>query len=158
MINISKITSVLLYAIMAISVILFVVFFKVTADIPAETDFDTQIGIYGGTLDLIMFWAYGLIIFGIITAIIFPLVRMFLRPKEATKALISIAIVAIFVFIAYMLADDTVYTVAELPGYDGSDNVPGTLKFAGTMLWTTYLLFFGAIASIVYVEISNVFK
>ncbi len=80
---------------------------------------------------------------------------MFTRPKEAVKALISFAVVAVFVVIAYALANDT---ILELPGYTGKDNVPGTLKFAGTMLWTTYFIFVGAIASIFYVEISKIFK
>ena len=141
MINISKITSVLLYVLMAISVILLIIFYKVTAGIPAETDFDTQIEIYGGTLDLIMYWS--VILFGIaaVSAVAFPLVQMFIRPKEAVKTLISVAVVGVVVFIAYMLADNTVYTAEELPGYDGADNVPQTLKFAGMMLWTTYILF-----------------
>jgi len=154
----SKITSVLLYALMAISVILLILFFKATANIPAETDFDTQIELYGGLLDIMMYWAYILIGLAAVAAIIFPLIKMVTNPKDAVKTLISFAVVAVFVFIAYTLADDTVYTTAELPGYDGADNVPGTLKFAGTMLWTTYLLFFGVIASILYAEISKVFK
>ncbi len=155
MINISKITSVLLYALMTISVILLVYFYKVTAGIPEGTDFDEQITIYGGILDMILYWSY--VLFGIaaVAALVFPLVRMFTRPKEAVKALISVAVVAVFVFIAYMLADDTILT---LPGYEGADNVPGTLQFSGMMLWTSYLLFAGAIASILYVEVSKVFK
>ena len=153
--NISKITSVLLYVLMAISVVLLIMFYKVTADIPAETDFDTQIEIYGGILDLILSWSFVLLIMAAVAAVVFPLVRMFTRPKEAVKALMSFAVVAVFVVIAYVLADDT---ILELPGYNGNDNVPGTLRFAGTMLWTTYLLFIGAIASIFYVEISKIFK
>jgi len=156
--NISKTTSVLLYTLMAISVILLVYFFKVTAGIPEDTSFDEQIVIYGGILDMILYWSYILFIIAAVAAIVFPLVRMFTRPKEAVKTLISVAAVAVVVLIAYMLADNTVFTVEQLPGYDGDDNVPGTLKFAGMMLWTTYLLFAGAIASIAYVEVSKVLK
>ena len=158
MINISKITSVLLYALMAVSVILLLVFFKVTADMPEGTEFDEQITIYGGILDMILYWSY--VLFGIaaVAALVFPLVRMFTRPKEAVKTLISVAAVAVLVLIAYMLADNTVFTAAQLPGYDGEDNVPGTLKFAGMMLWTVYLLFAGAIGSIAYAEVSKVLK
>ncbi len=155
MINISKITSVLLYSLMAISVILLVYFYKVTAGIPEGTDFDTQIDIYGGILDMIMYWAY--ILFGIaaISALIFPIINMVSQPKEAVKTLISVAVVAVFVLIAYMLADDT---VLNLPGYEGADNVPATLKFSGMMLWTAYLLFAGVIVSIIYAEVSKMIK
>ncbi len=156
--NISKITSVLLYLFMAVSVILLVLFYKTTAEIPEDTDFDGQIAIYGGILDTIMYWAYVLLGLATVAALLFPLVRLFTRPKEAVRSLISFAIIAVVVFIAYMLADDTVFTAAELPGYSGADNVPDTLKFAGTMLWSTYLLLFGVMASILYVEISKVFK
>ncbi len=156
--NISKITSVLLYLFMAVSVILLVLFYKTTAEIPEDTNFDGQIAHYGGILDTIMYWAYVLLGLATVAALLFPLVRLFTRPKEAVRSLISFAIIAVVVFIAYMLADDTVFTAAELPGYRGADNEPDTLKFAGTMLWSTYLLLFGVIASILYVEISKVFK
>ena len=155
MFNISKITSVLLYALMAISVILLIIFYKVTAGIPAETDFDTQIEIYGGILDLILSWAVVLLVLAAVAAIAFPLVRMFTQPKEAIKTLILFAVIAVVVFISYSLSDNT---VLDLPGYTGDDNVPGTLKFAGTVLGTALLLFFGVLASIIYAEISKIFK
>ncbi len=153
--NISKITSVLLYVLMGISVILLIMFAKATAGIEDGTDFDTQISLYGSTLDMFMYWAYILLGIATAAAIIFPLIKMFTQPKEAVKTLISIGIVAVVVFIAYALADDT---VLNLPGYEGKDNVPGTLKFAGTLLNTAYLLITIAIGSILYDGISKVFK
>lgn len=140
---------------MAISVILLVMFYKATSDIPVDTDFDTQISLYGGILDMFIGWAYVLMGIATVAALLFPLIRMFTRPKEAVKSLLSFAVVAVVVFVAYTLADDK---VLNLVGYEGADNVPGTLKFAGTMLWSAYLLLFGVIASILYVEISKIFK
>jgi len=153
--NISKITSIMLYTLMAISIVLLVMFYKATSDIPVDTDFDTQIDLYGGILDMFIGWAYVLMGIAAIAALSFPIVRMFTRPKEAVKSLLSFAVVAVVVLIAYMLADDK---VLHLIGYDGADNVPGTLKFAGTMLWSAYLLLLGVIGSILYVEISKIFK
>jgi len=153
--NISKITSILLYVLMGVSVLLLIMFYKATAGIPDGADFDTQIAEYGATLDMFMYWAYGLFIVAAVAAIAFPLITMFTRPKEAMKTLVSIGIIAVIVFIAYSLADDT---VLNLPGYEGKDNVPETLKFAGTLLWTTYLLSALAIGSILYVEIAKFFK
>ena len=153
--NISKITSILLYVLMGISVLLLIMFYKVNAGIPEGADFDTQIAEYGTTLDLFMYWAYFLFGIASVAAILFPVITMFTRPKEATKTLISIAVIAVIVGIAYSLADDT---VLNLPGYEGKDNVPETLKFAGTLLWTTYLLSALAIGSILYVEIAKFFK
>ena len=153
--NISKITSIMLYTLMAISIILLIMFYKATSNIPVDTDFDTQMELYGSTLDMFIGWAYILMGIAAVAAILFPIVRMFTRPKEAVKSLLSFAVVAVVVLIAYFLADDK---VLHIVAYDGADNVPGTLKFAGTMLWSAYLLIFGVIASILYVEISKIFK
>lgn len=153
--NISKITSIMLYTLMAISIVLLVLFYKATSNIPVDTDFDTQMDLYGSILDMFIGWSYVLMGIATVAALIFPLVRMFTRPKEAIKSLLSFAVVVVVILIAYSLADDK---VLHLIGYDGADNVPGTLKFAGTILWSAYILFFGVIASILYVEISKFFK
>ncbi|MBN2758606.1 MAG: hypothetical protein JXR51_15660 [Bacteroidales bacterium] len=153
--NLSKILSVMLIVLMVVSVGLLLLFYKATSDIPAETDFDTQIELYGSTLDVFMYWAY--LLFGIaaVSAVIFPIVRLFTRPKEAIKSLISVVVIAVFIAIAYSLSDGT---ILHLPGYDGPDNVPGTLKFADTMIFTTYFLLVVAVLSIVYAEVSKALK
>lgn len=56
----------------------------------------------------------------------------------------------ILVLIAYSMSDGT---IMDIPGYSGSDNVPGTLKFTDTILITTYFLGIGAIGAIIVTEI-----
>ena len=58
--------------------------------------------------------------------------------------------IVILVLIAYSISDGT---VLNLPGYDGADNVPATLEFADTILFTMYFLGIIAIGAIIVTEI-----
>lgn len=86
----------------------------------------------------------------IVAALIFPVARLFTRPKEAMKSFIALAGIILLVLIAYSMSDGT---IMNIPGYSGADNVPGTLKFTDTILITTYFLGIGAIGAIVVTEI-----
>ena len=86
----------------------------------------------------------------IVAALVFPIARLFTRPKEAMKSFIALAGIIVLVLIAYSMSDGT---IMNIPGYSGSDNVPGTLKFTDTILITTYFLGIGAIGAIVVTEI-----
>lgn len=159
--NISKkLVSITLYIILAISVILVVVFAMKNSSIVLSEDATVaeKITEYGSTLDMFIGWAYVLIGLAAAAAIIPSLIQLVTQPKNAVKTVISIGIVVALILVAYAMADGTVFTTAQLPGYDGPDNVPETLKFADTMIYTTYFLLAGAILSIIYVEVSNIFK
>lgn len=95
-------------------------------------------------------WAYLLFAIAIVAAVIFPIVRLFTRPKQAMKSFIGLLVVVVLVLIAYALADGT---PMKLIGYTGTDNVPSTLIFSDTILYTMYFLFAGAILAIFGTEI-----
>lgn len=95
-------------------------------------------------------WAYILCGIAIIVAVIFPVIRLFTRPKQAMKSFIGLAGIAVVVLIGYSLADGT---PLKLVGYTGSDNVPSMLIFSDTILYTMYFLFALAILAIVGTEI-----
>lgn len=95
-------------------------------------------------------WAYILCGIAVIAAIIFPIVRLFTRPKEALKSFIGLVAVIVVVLIAYALADGT---PMNLKGYNGPDNVPSMLIFSDTIIYTMYILFAGAILAILGSEI-----
>ena len=82
----------------------------------------------------LLWWSYLLFGVAIVAALIFPVARLFTRPKEAMKSFIALAGIILLVLI-------------------GADNVPGTLKFTDTILITTYFLGIGAIGAIVVTEI-----
>ena len=98
----------------------------------------------------LLWWSYLLFGVAIVAALVFPIARLFTRPKEAMKSFIALAGIIVLVLIAYSMSDGT---IMNIPGYSGSDNVPGTLKFTDTILITTYFLVIGAICSIVVTEI-----
>ena len=100
-------------------------------------------------------WAY--VLFGIacVVALLFPVVRLATRPKQAMKSFIGVALIAVIILIAYSMSDGT---PLKLTGYTGSDNVPSSLKFADTMIYTMYILFAGAILAIVGGELYRKFR
>jgi len=95
-------------------------------------------------------WAYILFGIAIIAALIFPIARLFTRPKQAMKSFIGFAAVIVVVLIAYGMADGT---PMKITGYNGPDNVPSMLILSDTIIYTMYILFIGAILAIVGTEI-----
>ena len=90
-----------------------------------------------------------------LAALVFPIGRLLTNPKQAVKTLIALVGVCLLVLIAYSMSDGT---IMNLPGYDGPDNVEGTLKFADTMLFTMYFLGIGAVLAIIVTEIIRRFR
>ena len=123
--------------------------FMFGGEIPNQL-YDTPI--YTGAL---LNWAYVLFGIAIIAAIIFPIARLFTRPKQAMKSFIGLAGVAIVILIGYALADGT---PLKLVGYTGPDNVPSMLIFTDTILYTMYFLFAAAILAILGTEIYSRMK
>lgn len=95
-------------------------------------------------------WAYVLFIIAVIAAVIFPIVRLFTRPKQAMKSFIGLAALAVVVLIAYAMADGTPMNII---GYSGTDNVPSRLIFSDTIIYTMYILFGAAIIAIFATEL-----
>jgi len=95
-------------------------------------------------------WGYILFFLAVIAAIIFPIVRLFTRPKQAMKSLIGLIVLALVVLMAYVLADGT---PMNIPGYTGTDNTPSMLVFSDTIIYTMYFLFGGAIIAIIATEL-----
>ncbi len=95
-------------------------------------------------------WAYVLFGMAIVSAIIFPIIRLFTRPQQAIKSIIGLAVIVIVVLIAYAMADGT---PMKLIGYNGPDNVPSMLILSDTIIYTMYFLFAGTVLAIVGTEI-----
>jgi hypothetical protein len=102
-----------------------------------------------------LLWAFILFAITAGLTVIFSLIGMILNPKGAKKSLVALVVGVVVILVSWYFADDT---VLNLPHYTGSDNVPGTLKFVDTALFTTYLLAGIAILAIFYSEISKAFK
>ena len=105
--------------------------------------------------ETILRWAYILLIITLALAVVFQLLSMFSSVKALKRAGIVLGIAAVFIFISYQLADDTILNLIQ---YSGPDNVPATLKWVGTGLIFTYILGILAILSILYTAIANIFR
>lgn len=140
--TLSKYLNILTYVMLGLTVI-FVAMFYFGGDLPNQAD---QTPVYTDTL---IHWARVLFYITVGLSILFPILQIISDPKGAVKGLAAIVGLGVVVLIAYSLSDGT---LLNLPGYTGTDNNPGSLRFADTILYTMYVLGVGAIASIAVTE------
>lgn len=100
-------------------------------------------------------WGIALVIGTAAVTILAEIIKLVLNPKNAVRSLLSILFLAVVVFIAYSLADATPMV---LVGYEGPDNVPSMLLMADTFLYSMYFLFGAAFLAILYAELSRIFR
>ena len=148
---ISKISQYFLWALMAISLVLVGIFFFGGFVEGTEGTSSAEPVI----TEVILRWAYILLFITLAIVIAFQLLYVFLNIKTLKSTGIILGIAAVLIFVSYQLADDT---VMNLISYSGPDNVPGTLKFVGTVLIFTYILGVLVIVSILFSAISNLFR
>jgi len=107
--------------------------------------------------DYALGWSYILLIIAIILALAFPLITVATDMKAIVRLLAIVAGAAVLILVSYfVLASDT---PIDILGYAGTDNKdPVTLKWIGTGLYSTYIIFGVALLSILYSEIAKLFK
>ena len=149
--KLAKIVSYALYALMIVSVVLAVLFYfgKV---VPGTEGTNMHEPVVTKT---ILLWAGILAGLTALLSLVFPLIHMVANPKAIKRTVITLVGVAVLIFVAWILASDV---VLDMPHYEGKDNVPSTLKLAGTGLFTAYILAGLAVLSILYSEIEKYFK
>lgn len=87
--------------------------------------------------------------------VVFSIINFIVNPQGGKKTLVSLVFGIAVIVVAFLLADDT---VLNMPYYDGKDNVPGMLRFADTMLFTSYILVLVAFLSIIGSAVSRLFR
>ncbi len=149
--KLAKIVSYILYTLMIVSVVLAVLFYfgKV---VPGTEGTNMHEPVVTKT---ILLWAGILAGLTALLSLVFPIINMVTHPKAIKRTVITLVGVAVLIFVAWILASDV---VLDMPHYEGKDNVPKTLKLAGTGLYTTYILAGLAVLSILYSEIVKYFK
>jgi hypothetical protein len=107
--------------------------------------------------DYALGWAYILLAIAAIAAVLFPLISIVTDVKAILRLLAVLAGAAVLVLVSYyVFASDT---PIDILGYTGTDNSdPVTLKWIGTGLFSTYIIFGLALLSILYSEVANIFK
>ena len=92
--------------------------------------------------DLVLYWAYVLLAITIVVLIGFAVIG-FSRglkesPKKALSGLLVIVGLAALLVITYIIGDGT---ILNIPGYEGSHNVPPVLKLTDMWLYSIYIMF-----------------
>jgi hypothetical protein len=107
--------------------------------------------------DYALGWAYILLAIAAIAAIVFPLVRIVTDVKAILRLAMVVAVAAVLILVSYFVfASDTPINIIGYTGTENSD--PATLKWIGTGLFSTYIIFGVAILSILYFEVASIFK
>lgn len=146
--TLSKYLNILTYVMLGLTVV-FVAMFYFGGEVP-NASYKTPV-----YTDSLIYWAKALFYITVGLSILFPVIQLVTNPKGAIKGLAGLAGLGLIILIAYSLSDGT---LLNLPGYTGEDNNVGSLKFADTILYTMYILGFGAILSIVVTETLRKFR
>jgi hypothetical protein len=149
--KISRISSITLYVIMGISVILMVLFFA-GGYVPGTKGTNMAEPV---NTDYLLLWNVILLVAAIVLALVFTVVSLLMNPKRALRSLIILAGTGVIIFISYQFSSGE---LLKLVNYTGPDNVPSTLKMVDTGLFLTYFLLIVAFGAILYNEISTALK
>ena len=104
-------------------------------------------------IDFALYASYALVAIAALAAIILPLINSFDDPKSLLKTGAGLVGLLVLFFIGYALSGNEV-----TPSYAEFNVDAGTSKFIGGLLIMTYLLFVGAFLSILFTEVSKMFK
>jgi hypothetical protein len=103
---------------------------------------------------LLITWCYILLGVASVTAIAFPIITMVTNPKGAKNALIGVVGLIVICGLGYAMAGNEVHIDYE--GILLADE--GTSKLSEAALIAFYILGAGAIGSIIFAEVSKMFK
>ncbi len=101
-----------------------------------------------------MWWMYGIVIIGIIAALISPIKNMITNPKAAIKALIGLVVAVVIVGGCYALS-----SAAPVPNSAGGFFEDAfELRFTDTVLYIAYLALGGCVLAILAGTVKNAIK
>lgn len=142
----TKILRIVLIVLLAISALLTILFYAGGEDISGQPVYT----------NIYILWAYILTGIAVGFTVIFPVIQMITNPKNAKKGLLGIAALVVVIAIAYALSSSEMLGIRnpDLVKYD----VPSTLKYAGTMINSIYVLAIIAFVAVLYTEVVKAFK
>ena len=149
--KLSQIINIVLWVLLGVSVVLAVLFY-LRKVVPGTEDTNMEEPVI---TELFLKWTYVMAIGAAAVTLLFSVLNLILNPKGLKQTIIGLVGLAVLVVVSYFLASDE---ILYMPGYDGTGNEPGTLKFAGTELFLTYILAGLTVLSILYSEVAKFFK
>ena len=101
--------------------------------------------------DLILFWCYILLVVTVVVLIAFAIID-FARglkdnPKKAMSGFLAILALGALLVVTYIMGDGT---LLNIPGYDGTDNVPTMLKLTDMWLYSCYFMMVVTILALIF--------
>jgi len=91
--------------------------------------------------DIVLYWSYVLLVITIAALIIFAIMAFLKQlkesPKKALSGLLVLVGLAAMFLITFMMGDGS---LLNIPGYDGPDNQPKTLKITDMWLFSSYIM------------------
>ena len=91
--------------------------------------------------DMLLYWAYALLAITIVALIIFAIFGFIhslkVNPKGAIRGLLVLLAMVVVLGVSYFIGSGE---LLNIPGYDGGDNNPGTLKVVDMWLFTMYFM------------------
>lgn len=91
--------------------------------------------------DIMLYWAYTLLAVTVVTLILFAIFGFFkslqTTPKTALSGLLMFVIMIAILGISYALGSGE---LLNIPGYDGADNNPATLKMTDMWIFSMYII------------------
>ena len=148
-----KLTTIVLWALMVISVVVFVL---MVTGIDSENDPGVRAQ---QLITLNINWAYVLFGMAALTVLGFSVAQIFGDKKKAIGALISVAILGVVLAISYSVASDVIPQLNNVDELIADGIISNSIsKWVGTGLYATYILFAGALGSIVVFSVARMFK
>ena len=146
--KVTKILTIILWVILVVST-LFIVLLLDKIDTPQMDSL----------IDINLRWAYVLFGIALVIAVGFAVYQMFQSSETAKKSLMAIGAIVVVFIIARLLSSP------EIPTFYGAQAMvqkgiltPEVSKFTDTLLYATYILFGGALLSVIYSGLSRFWK
>ncbi len=100
-----------------------------------------------GTIDLLLYIAYGLLGLGIFAIMLFMIKQVISSPRQMIRSLIGLGVLVVVFLIAYATAEGT-----PVSGIETSETV---LRIIEALLRVTYVAFIGGVALLIISELVN---
>jgi len=142
----SKILRIALILLFVISALLTLLFYAGGEDVSGNPTYT----------NIFIVWAYILTVIAVVFTILLPIIQLATNFKKAKKSLLGVVALVVVLAIAYFMSSDELLGIKnpDLVKYD----VPSTLKYAGTMINSIYVLAVVAIGTMIYTEVAKIFK
>ncbi len=149
--NLSKIV---MYVILAVSVVAMALMFTMNGSDGAFGRDSGNFAEFNG-LDILLWWAYILLVFGILAAVIMSIVNAGKNPGGSKMALYGVIVLVVVLAVSYLLSSADPVTIAG--GKQQYTNV-AALRLTDMGLYTAYIAMIVAVGVVIWGGIKNSFK